>query len=138
MPYGGGYGENSVPPIAPQQSRRNGNRPSRNALRNTVNVHRLLPTRDEDGAIIGNEWTLIWSNLPALVTPGDPAREFSQARVSEITDYKVMLGTNPGLMLGDKLEWCDDLGKTRFIGVEGMRSLAGRGTAFLVFGNEII
>ncbi len=138
MSYGGGYGGNSVPPIAPQQSGRNGNRPSRNALRNTINVYRLLPTRDEDGAIVGNTWTLIYSNLPSLVTPGDSGREFTQAAVREVTDYKVMLGVNPGLMLGDKVEWCDDLGKIRHIAVVGMRSLAGRGAAFYLYGNEVI
>ena len=137
MSYGGGYGGNSVPPIAPARSSRNGNSPSRNALRNVINVYRLLPSQDEDGAP-ENTWTLLFSNLRCMVTPDDLVREDRHAAIREITQYRIIIGTNPGCQVGDKVLWVDDLGVTRTISVVGMRSMAGRGAAFHLFGEEVI
>ena len=137
--YGGQYGAPGVPGLGtPPMSGRFGNSPTANALRNTINVFRLLPTPlDADGALT-NTWTQIFTNVPCSVQVVSVDRDDRQGGPRQITAYEIMLGVNPGVLIGDQVQWTDDLGVLRIISVLGSENMAGRGVAWLLYGEEVI
>lgn len=134
------YGAGSLGgPTSPAvRSGRFGNTPSRNLLRNVVNTFRLtVPSPDSDGSP-QNSYTLLATGLPCSVQPGRLVREELQGAIRQYIPYMILFETNPGLTLGDQVQWLDDLGTLHLITVTGTKNLAGRGSAFQVDGEELV
>ncbi len=139
MSYGGEYGGSTLPPAPPPAAQRWGNGPSRNALRNVVNVFRLrTPNLDADGAQTGGgPFNLLWSNLACMVTPKRIVREGADGAIIQETGFSVMFGLNPGIQVGDRILWVDDISISHTLSVTGVRNMAGRSTAWLVDAVEV-
>lgn len=132
--YNGSAGSTST--LLP--SGRFGNTPTRNLLRNVVNTFRLtVPNPDADGSL-QNAWTPLGSSLPCSVQPGTLVREQTQGAIHQSIPYTVLFDLNPGLALGDQVQWLDDLGVLHLITVTGCKNMAGRGAAFMVTGDEVV
>jgi hypothetical protein len=127
-----------VAPLQLPSSGQFGNTPTLNVLKNRVNTFRLtVPDPDADGAL-QNAWTALAVNVPCSVQPGEPRREERQGAIRLVIPYELLFMTNPGLRVGDQAQWSDDLGAVHPITATGGRSLAGRGSAFLVTGEEVL
>ena len=137
--FGGQFGGAGVPGLgAPPASGRFGNSPTSNALRNLINIWRLLPTQDGDGAVEGDQWTQIFANVPCSAQVYTVDREDRHGGIRQITEYRFMIGVNPGVLVGDRIDWSDDLGILRKLSVIGQQNLAGRGCAWYLYAEEVI
>lgn len=134
--YGGQYGGAGVPPLNPAASGRRGNGPTANALRDRINIRRRLAQKDADKGTVAT-YTLIFPNLPCLVTPRDPERLYDEnGRITTVQPYRIMLGFDPGIQYQDQVVWIDNGGRTHNISVVGLSDQSGRGAVFLIFGEE--
>jgi hypothetical protein len=131
MSYGGEYNGETLPGVPPPASARYGNRPSRNALRNTVNIYRLkVPNLDADGGQ-QNSWNLLYQNLSCSVQSARSDREEAQGSIQSVNEYGITFGTNPLAEIGDLVVWVDDVNTTHYLSVTSSSpSNAGRGSSW--------
>lgn len=128
------FGVAGVPLAA---SGRYGNPITPNVLVNVVDTYKLtVPSMDADGAQ-QNTFTPLAYNVRCQVRLRDPVRELTQLAVREVVPVEVLFAANPGLSVGDRIDWTDDAGGLRQIFVTGVQSIGGRGAAWLALGEEV-
>lgn len=111
--------------------------PSARVLKNRVDLYRLVPAEDVDGAIVGSGTgpgtaypAPFATDVPCSVQPQPPDRMTDQERLSAKTIYIVLFAQVHSFKVNDLIVWVDTAAVTHYLFVVRDRDYAGRGAAF--------
>ena len=108
--------------------------PSSRVLVNTIDIYVANPGRDTDGGVQFPFPSIpTYSSVPCTAQPQDFGEVIDdQGRITQLVEWKIMLGTNIVVNPRDMLVFRDQADGMHTMYVEASRDEAGRGAAFTI------